>query len=132
MSKIADFLGKGPFFLATCDGDQPKVRPLGMFLEMNGTIYFGIGTFKDCWKQIEANPKVEVVAMGDGPHWMRYTGTAVIETTDDIANAALEANPHLKNIYNEQTGNKMGIFHLENATAVDINMMPAMGCENIL
>ena len=69
------------------------------------------------------NPKVEIVASKQDGHWLRYTGTAVFESDEKYANAALEAMPHLKNIYNEQTGNKMMMFHIENATARDIAVM---------
>lgn len=124
MSKINDFLNEaGTFFLASCDGDQPKLRPLGLHLEMDGKVLFGIGDFKDVYKQLVANPKVEIAACKNDGHWLRYTGKAVFETDPKYAEAALEASPGLKNIYNETTGNKMMIFHLEDATAVDIRVM---------
>ena len=126
MSKINDFLNEtGTFFLATCDGDQPKVRPLGLHMEMDGKVLFGIGDFKDVYKQLVANPNVEIAACKKDGHWLRYTGKAVFETDPKYAEAALEASPGLKNIYNETTGNKMMIFHLEDATAVDIAVMGA-------
>ena len=124
MSKINDFLTEaGMFFLATVDGDQPKLRPLGLHLEMDGKVLFGIGDFKDVYKQLEANPKTEIVACKPDGHWLRYTGKAVFETDPKYANAALEAMPNLKNVYNDETGHKMMMFHLEDATAVDIPMM---------
>lgn len=124
MSKINDFLTEaGVFFLATVDGDQPRVRPLGAHLEMDDKVIFGIGDFKNVYKQLLANPKTEIVACKNDGHWMRYTGTVVFETDEKYANAMLEGAPHLKNIYNEETGNKMMCFHLENATAVDIAVM---------
>ena len=55
--------------------------------------------------------------------WLRYCGKAVFETDEKYANAALEAAPHLKAIYNEQTGNKMMMFHIEDAVARDIQVM---------
>ncbi len=126
MSKINDFLNEtGTFFLASCDGDQPKVRPLGLHMEMDGKVLFGIGDFKDVYKQLVANPNVEIAACKKDGHWLRYTGKAVFETDPKYAKAALEASPGLKNIYNETTGNKMMIFHLEDATAVDIAVMGA-------
>ena len=64
-----------------------------------------------------------MAAKPDG-HWLRYTGRAVFETDEKYAAAALEAMPHLKSIYNEQTGHKMMMFHLEDATAV---VIPVMG-----
>jgi uncharacterized pyridoxamine 5'-phosphate oxidase family protein len=131
MSKINSFLDEaGVFFLATEDGNQPKVRPLGAHLEMDGKILFGVGDFKAVYRQMQANPQVEIVACKQNGHWLRYTGTAVFETDEKYAQTMLDAAPQLRNIYNEQTGNKMAVFHLENATAVDI---PVMGeGENLL
>ena len=124
MSKVNDFVTEaGGFFLATVDGDQPKVRPLGAHLEMDDKVLFGVGDFKDVYKQLVANPKVEIVACKQDGHWMRYTGKAVFEDDPKYAEAILDMIPDLRNIYNEQTGNKMMTFHLEDATAVDIPMM---------
>jgi uncharacterized pyridoxamine 5'-phosphate oxidase family protein len=124
MSKIHDYLCEaGVFFLATEDGDQPKIRPLGAHLEMDNKVIFGIGDFKNVYRQMLKNPKVEIVACKKDGHWMRYTGTAVFETDPKYAEAMLDSAPQLRNIYNEQTGYKMATFHLENATAIDIPMM---------
>ena len=124
MSKVNDFLSAaGVFFLATCDGDQPKVRPLGAHMEMDGKVLFGVGDFKDVYKQLAANPKTEIAAAKPDGHWMRYTGKAVFETDPKYAEAMLDGMPHLRNIYNEETGHKMMVFHIEDATAVDIAVM---------
>ena len=124
MSKIADYLKEaGVFYLATADGDQPKLRPLGAFLEMDDKVIFGVGDFKEVYKQLVANPKTEIVASKAGGHWMRYTGKAVFETDPKYAQTMLDNAPHLKNIYNEETGHKMMCFHIEDATAVDIAIM---------
>lgn len=124
MSKINDYLTKaGVFFLATVDGDQPKLRPLGAHLEMDDKVIFGVGDFKAVYRQMVANPKVEIVACIDGGHWMRYTGKAVFETDEKYAEAMLDGMPHLRGIYNDETGHKMMCFHLEEATAVDIPLM---------
>ena len=131
MSKINDFLTEaGVFFLATADGDQPKLRPLGAHLEMDDKVIFGVGDFKNVYKQLVANPKVEIAACKPDGHWLRYTGKAVFEEDPKYAEAMLDMMPDLRNIYNEETGNKMMTFHLEDATAVDI---PVMGeGENLL
>lgn len=124
MSKINDFLTEaGVFFLATVDGDQPKLRPLGAHLEMGDKVIFGVGDFKNVYKQMVANPKVEIAACKPDGHWLRYTGKVVFEDDPKYAEAMLDAMPDLRNIYNEQTGNKMMAFHLEDATAVDIPVM---------
>ena len=124
MSKVNDFLTEaGTFYLATVDGDQPKVRPLGAHFEMDGKVLFGVGDFKEVYRQLLANPKVEIACAKPDGHWLRYTGRAVFETDPKYAEASLEAMPMLKNIYNEETGHKLMMFHFEDATAVDIPMM---------
>ena len=124
MSRINEFLNEaGVFFLATVDGDKPKVRPLGAHMEMDSKVIFSVGDFKNVYKQMVANPNVEIVACKQDGHWMRYTGKAVFETDEKYAEAMLDGAPHLRNIYNEQTGNKMMCFHIEDATAVDIAVM---------
>ncbi|MCR5743868.1 MAG: pyridoxamine 5'-phosphate oxidase family protein [Lachnospiraceae bacterium] len=124
MSRVNDYLSAaGVFFLATVDGDQPRLRPLGAHKEMDGKVLFGVGDFKAVYRQLCANPKCEIVACKNDGHWMRYTGRAVFETDEKYAQAMLDDAPHLRNIYNEQTGHKMAVFHLEDATAVDIPVM---------
>lgn len=124
MSRLNDFISEaGIFFLATVDGDQPKLRPLGAHIEMDGKVLFGIGNFKDVYKQLCAQPKCEIAACKHDGKWLRYTGKAVFETDPKYAEAILDANPQLKGIYNETTGNKMMMFHLEDASAVVINVM---------
>jgi uncharacterized pyridoxamine 5'-phosphate oxidase family protein len=90
---------------------------------MDGKVLFGVGDFKAVYRQMQENPQVEIVACKQDGHWLRYTGTAVFETDEKYAETMLDAAPNLRNIYNEQTGNKMAVFHLENATAVDIPVM---------
>ena len=123
MSKVKDFLKEtGIFFMATVDGDQPKLRPLGAFLEEDGKLIFGVGDFKNVYRQMCANPLVEIVACKPDGHWLRYTGKAVFETDAKYAEKMID-DFHLDMIYNEQTGNKLMTFHLEGATAVDIAVM---------
>ena len=120
MSKVKDFLAEaGIFFMATVDGDQPKLRPLGAFLEEDGKLIFGVGDFKNVYRQMRANPLVEIAACKKDGHWLRYTGRAVFETDERYAEEMIRQS-HLEAIYNEQTGNKLMTFHLEDATAVDI------------
>ena len=124
MSKIGDYLKEtGTFFLATVDGEKPRLRPLGLFIEESGKVVFGVGSFKEVYKQLCANPNAEIVAGKPDGHWMRYSGRAVFETDLKYEEAALEAAPYLKNVYNESTGNRLMMFHLEDATAFDIPVM---------
>lgn len=118
MSRINDFLNEvGIFYLATEDGDQPKMRPIGGHFELDGKLFFTIGKHKNVYRQMVKNPKVEIVALNKKAQWLRYTGTAVFENDQKYTDYAFEKNPGLKKAYNEQTGHQIGIFYLENATA---------------
>ena len=123
MDKIIAFLNEARiFYLATCDGAQPKLRPLGAFIEADGKLLFGVGDFKNVYKQLKANPLCEIVACKNNGHWLRYTGKAVFETDPKYAEKMISQS-HLENIYNEKTGYKLAVFHIEDATAVDIAVM---------
>lgn len=128
IEKVNDFLTQaGTFYMSTVDGDKPKCRPLGFHLLENDKIYFGVGDFKDVYKQMRKNPQVEFCATGDGG-FLRYYGRAVFEDNDAIAQKALAAAPSLQQIYNETTGYKLAIFHLEDATAEFRGMLDVKEC----
>ena len=120
VNKVADFLEKsGPYFFATADKDQPRVRPIGIFLKHNNRIYFHIGKHKDSYRQILVNPNVELVSISkekDGG-WIRITGRAVPDSSEELDKAVFEKSPGLKNIYNEETGLSLGHFYIQNGTA---------------
>lgn len=123
IEKVNDFLNQvQAFYLTTVDGDKPKCRPIAFHMLSNDKIYFGIGSFKDVYKQMQANPYVEL-CVAVGKEFLRYYGKAVFETDTVIANKALDAMPDMKRIYNEQTGYRLEIFHLEGATAEFRSMM---------
>lgn len=114
---IDDFIAKAEvFFMATVDGDKPKNRPLGFHLLKDGKIYFGIGNQKDVYKQLMANPNAEIVALV-GTDFLRYYGKAVFEEGYEFGDRIVAENEFLQDIYNEKTGFKLAIFHLEEATA---------------
>lgn len=122
IQKVDDYLSAaGTFFISTVNGDKPKCRPFGFHMLHQGKIYFGMGTFKDVYQQIVANPNVEVCAM-NGQEFLRYYGTAVFETDDTLGKRALDAMPEVKKIY-EANGYQMAIFHLQDATAEFRTMM---------
>ncbi len=104
----------GAFFLATVDGDQPALRPLGFKMVVDDKLYLGIGTFKAAFKQIQANPKVQLAAY-DGKTWIRVTATAAIKDDPALVDRCFEIAPHLKATY-EKNGWEMGIIALENGT----------------
>ena len=124
MSRIHEFLDEaGVFFLATEDGPQAKVRPLGAHIELNGKEYFTVGDFKAVYRQMAEDPLVEIAAFTPkGMKWLRYTGRAVFEENKEVQEQILERLPHLRKAYSEESGHKMMIFSLEDATARIIDM----------
>lgn len=75
VEKVSAFLDQAKtFYFLTTDGDQPKSRPFGFHMLVDGRLYFGTGTFKQCFRQLTENPKVEVLAV-NGNEFLRYDGT---------------------------------------------------------
>ena len=130
MQQIHDELASyDVFFLSTIDGDTPTARPLGLHMMHDGKEYFGVGTFKAVWAQLQANPRFSICAC-KGPRWFRMTATAEFTEDPAVVDAAFEAMPELRGIYNEQTGYKMGTFTFKDVHAEFIPQM--MGAETVL
>ena len=110
--KVHKFLDEAKvFYLSTIDGDRPRCRPLGLHSLKDGKEYFGVGQFKEVYKQLEKNPNCELVALVKG-EWIRINGKAVFEKDFVLAEQILEENKHLKEMY-EKNGWKLMIFHIE-------------------
>ena len=112
-AKVHEFLNKAQvFYFLTTDGDQPKRRPFGLQMLLDDAIYFGCGTFKNVFKQLTANPKVEVLALC-GNEFMRYDGTAKVTSDAAVLGKVRETFPQIMALY-DQNGWEMGVFCLEN------------------
>ena len=123
IEKVVNYLDKANiFYVATEDNNQPKCRPFSFKMIYNDKIYFGVGTFKDCYHQLKQNTNVEICA-SDGKGFLRYYGKAVFDDNPDILTKAFEIAPYLPNMYNEATGHKLGMFYLADATAEFRNLM---------
>ena len=120
--KVHEFLNKAQtFYFLTTDGDQPKGRPFGFQMLVDGVLYFGCGTFKNVFKQLTANPKVEVLAVNGGD-FLRYDGTAKVVKDDALLAKVREIMPQIMDLY-DKNGWEMGLFHLENGHAEIRGMM---------
>ena len=98
IAKIDEILTKAEvFYLATVNGDKPKVRPLGFHLLFEDKIYFGVGTFKEVYKQLEANQNVEIAAW-DGEHFLRYYGVADLAKNEAVVEKAFELMPEIAEV----------------------------------
>ena len=63
MKEVRDYLKEsGMFFIATIDGDKPRVRPFGVAEIYEDKLYIQTGKRKNVFKQIESNPNVEICA----------------------------------------------------------------------
>ena len=116
IEKVCAFLlDAGTYYLATVDGDQPRVRPFGTALLYDGKLYIQTGKVKDVSKQLAANPKAEICAFKDGK-WLRVAGELVNDDNRDVKVAMLEAMPSLGGMYSPDDGN-MQMLYFKNATA---------------
>ena len=116
MERVAEFLKEaGVYYLATTDGDQPRVRPFGTAHVFEGRLYIQTGKVKDVSKQIHANPKVEICAFKNG-EWLRVAGRLVEDDRLEAKVSMLDAYPDLKAMYSADDGNTE-VFYFKDATA---------------
>ncbi len=116
MERVYDFLKKaGVYYLATMDGDQPRVRPFGTIDLFEGKLYIQTGKIKPVANQMKANQKVEISAMADGK-WIRITAEAVLDERLEAQKHMLDAYPSLLNRYQPGDGNTE-VYYLKNASA---------------
>jgi uncharacterized pyridoxamine 5'-phosphate oxidase family protein len=116
IEKVCQFLDEaGTYYLATVEGDQPRVRPFGTALLMNGRLYIQTGKVKDVSKQLAANPKAEICAFKKGK-WVRIAGELINDDDHDVKVAMLEKMPSLKRMYSADDDN-MQMLYFKNATA---------------
>ena len=118
MKEILDFLKLcRVFYIATVEGDQPRVRPFGAQCEFDGKLYLTTSNQKAVYAQMKENSKIEISGMAPDGRWIRLTAEAVFDERREAKTAMLEANPELRSLYSEDDG-KMEVFYLQNATAV--------------
>jgi len=116
MQEVLDFLKKcDTYYLATTEGDQPRVRPFGTAHIFDGKLYIQTGKVKDVSKQMAANPKVEICCFA-GDTWLRIAATAVQDDRLEAKESMLEAYPQLKGMYKADDDNT-NVLYLEDATA---------------
>ena len=116
MERVYNFLKEaGVYYLATVEGDQPRVRPFGTANIFEGKLYIQTGKVKPCSQQILANPKVEISAFHNGT-WIRVAGELVEDDRVEAKKSMLDAYPDLRAMYNENDGNTQ-VFYFKNAVA---------------
>ena len=116
MERVVEFLKNAKvYYLATVEGDQPRVRPFGTVNVFEGKLYIQTGKIKPVSKQLHANPKAEICAFMDGK-WLRLAGTLVEDDRREARASMLDAYPELRGMYNEDDGNTE-VFYVKDAVA---------------
>ena len=116
MERVCKFLkDAGVYYLATVEGDQPRVRPFGTAHIFEGRLYIQTGKVKPCAKQLAANPKAEICAFHQGT-WVRIAGELVEDDRVEARKSMLDAYPNLRAMYSEDDGNTQ-VLYFRNATA---------------
>ncbi len=116
MKEVVDFLKKaGTYYLATVDGDQPRVRPFGTAHVFENKLYIQTGKVKDVSKQMKKNPKIEICAFNEGK-WLRIQAIAVEDDRVEARQSMLDAYPGLKGRYSATDGNCQ-VLYLKDAVA---------------
>ena len=116
MKRVCDFLkNAGVYYLATVEGDQPRVRPFGTAHIFEDKLYIQTGKVKPTSKQLLANPKAEICAFKDGA-WLRIAGELIEDDRVEARKSMLDAYPDLRRMYDENDGNTQ-VFYFRNATA---------------
>ena len=116
MKRVYDFLKKAEvYYLATVEGDQPRVRPFGTINEFEGKLYIQTGKAKPTSQQLAVNPKVEICAFAGG-EWIRVACELVEDDRFEAKKSMLDAYPNLRGMYDENDGNTQ-VFYMQNAIA---------------
>ena len=116
MDEVVQFLKEcGTYYLATADGDQPRVRPFGTAHVFEGRLYIQTGRVKPVSRQMLSNPKIEICACQNG-QWLRIQALAVEDDRVEARKSMLDAYPSLRRMYDENDGNTQ-VFYLKDAVA---------------
>jgi len=122
MDEVLQFLNNNRvFYLATTDGDTPRVRPFGFVMKYEGKLCFCTSNQKDVYRQLKANPKFEISAAAKTGEWLRLKGEAVFITSRESKKAALDTMPSLRRLYSEDDS-ICEIFYAGEAEATFYNM----------
>lgn len=117
MKEVFEFVKScGYYFIATIDGDQPRVRPFGTVNIFEDKLYIQTGHIKRTAQQIKSNPKIEICAYNGTTEWMRIEATLVEDERVEAKRAMLDAYPSLKKMYDAEDDNT-AVYFLTNATA---------------
>ena len=123
MNEVLNFLTDNPtFYLATLDGNEPKVRPFGFIMEYEGKLYFCTSNTKNVSKQLKANPNFEISTTSDSYEWIRLKGQAIFDSSIAAKTKAFEAAPFLADTYQTPENPLFQVFYIQNGEATFYSM----------
>ena len=104
------------FYIATIEGDQPRVRPFCAINIFEDKLCIQTGKVKCVSKQIAENPKVEISAMKGRDIWIRVQAVLVEDNKVEARESMLDKYPQLKSIYSVNDSNTQ-VFYLKDVVA---------------
>jgi uncharacterized pyridoxamine 5'-phosphate oxidase family protein len=108
---VYEFLKKtGTYYIATVEGNQPRVRPFGTIHIFEGKLYIQTGKSKKVAQQIAANGKIEICAFDGAGSWIRIQAVAVEDDRREAKQSMLDANPSLKGMYSADDSNTLVLY----------------------
>lgn len=105
-------------YVATVDGDQPRVRAFLMWFADESGFYFHTGSPKKVYRQLSHNPKVEICF--NTPKFdrmMRVTGEAEFLDNTNLRARLLEERPFLKAYMKSPEDPLLAIFRIPKGEA---------------
>ena len=125
MNKVVQELKKVKvFYIATTENDQPRVRPFSSVAEFEGNAYICCGKQKEIYKQITANPKIELCGMYDGGTWLRVTAIVKEDNRTEVQQTILDDPTGPKQLYKAGDG-RFVTYRLTEIKALKYNFYAA-------
>lgn len=112
----------GPYFVATVENGKPRVRPFGLAVEYQGRLYFGVGDQKASYRQLLAQPALEISAVDAEKNWLRLRGEAVFDDDPALLDKIFEVMPKLQQQYSQKGGPRLKPFYIKDGIAEIANL----------
>jgi uncharacterized pyridoxamine 5'-phosphate oxidase family protein len=126
MNEVLNFLAESKtFYLATVEGNKPKVRPFGFVMEFEGKLYFGTNETKPSFRQLTENPNIEISTANTNNEWLRLSGKAVFDYRPEVKARAFEVAPYLSDMYGSPDSPVLALFYVENVEAIFCSLTAA-------
>lgn len=115
MKKAFEFLNTHPvpFYVATIEHGQPRVRPLSFVMEDEGELFFITGKQKEVFLQLQENPFVEICStVNSQTEWLRIRGEVVFVEDIDLKRKAFAVMPILEKAYQTPESEQIALFKI--------------------